>query len=166
MKYLQFLSLILLILSCNSPVKEKSSNESELQMVADSIPLSTPAYNPETNLFVWKVDYNYTKMKNQSLNNTILVADSLIKGLNQKYENIYVEKINQGHDTLYTTIKDSEFLSQQMGSTGAETYLADVILNLTEIPGIRYINIDLKPGDHMEPGTWSKENFEKYKTVK
>lgn len=166
MKYLQFLSLIFIFISCNSPVKENTQTDLQENANIDSISTIAPAYNPETNLFVWKVDYDYTKIKNPGVDKNILVADSLIKGLNQKYENVFLEKVSQGHDTLYTLIKDSEFLTQQMGSTGAETYLADVILNLTEVPGIRYVHIDLKAGDHMEPGTWSKENFEKYKTIK
>jgi hypothetical protein len=44
-------------------------------------------------------------------------------------------------------------------------YVADVVLNLTEVPGIKYVSIDLKAGSHMEPGTWSKERFAKYKIV-
>jgi hypothetical protein len=49
-----------------------------------------------------------------------------------------------------------------MGSTGAEVYVADVVLNLTAVPGIKYVDIQLKEGSHMQPGVWSLEDFTKY----
>jgi hypothetical protein len=80
-------------------------------------------------------------------------------------ENIRLEKIKISGDTIYTQIKDEEQLTEGIGTTGAEMYVADVVLNLTEVPGIKFVSIDLKEGSHMEPGTWSKDNFAKYKTV-
>jgi hypothetical protein len=80
-------------------------------------------------------------------------------------EKIVLEKIKISGDTIYTIIKDSKYLTDGIGTTGAEVYLADVVLNLTEVPGIKYVNIDLEEGSHMQPGTWNKENFVKYKTI-
>ena len=80
-------------------------------------------------------------------------------------ENIVLEKIKISGDTIYTEVKDSEYLTEAIGTTGAEMYLADVVLNLTEVAGIKFININLKEGSHMQPGTWSKDNFSKYKPV-
>ena len=53
-----------------------------------------------------------------------------------------------------------------MGSTGAEIYLAEVVLNLTAAPGIKYVNILLEEGSHMQPGTWSLGDFKNYTEVK
>lgn len=80
-------------------------------------------------------------------------------------EQVLLEKVKISGDTIYTAIKDSEYLGNQMGSTGAEIYVADVVLNLTELPGIKYVNIQMKEGSHVQPGTWSKISFEKYKPI-
>ena len=97
------------------------------------------------------------------MNKLIFNVDSLIKGLNELHENIYIEKIKLSGDTIYTIIRNSTFLAESIGSSGAEMYLADVVLNLTEVPGIKYVDIYLEAGSHMEPGTWSRDNFSKYR---
>jgi hypothetical protein len=124
------------------------------------------AYNPESALYVWKSSYDYTKSKNPSLSPLILNADSLVKGLNELNENILLEKLKISGDTIYTEIKNGTHLAEEIGTTGAEMYVADVVLNLTEVPGIKYVTINITEGSHMQPGTWSRENFIKYKTVK
>jgi hypothetical protein len=166
MKYLQFLSLIFICMACNSPAEEKQDNGRQEETPADSLSILHSTHNPENSLFVWKVDYDYTKKRNPAIDKKNLTVDSLVKGLNAKYENVLLEVTRQSNDTLYTIIKESGFLTQQMGSSGAELYLADAVLNLTEVPGVRYVNIALQGGDHMQPGTWSSENFSKYKTLK
>ena len=46
-----------------------------------------------------------------------------------------------------------------MGSTGPELYFAEAVYNLTEIPGIRFINFSLTEGDHAGPDTYSRDSF-------
>ena len=124
---------------------------------------SEEMYNPDSKLFVWKSGFNFTKSRNPLVNKLIFNVDSLIKGLNELHENIYIEKIKLSGDTIYTIIRNSTFLAESIGSSGAEMYLADVVLNLTEVPGIKYVDIYLEAGSHMEPGTWSRDNFSKYR---
>ncbi|RYY71208.1 MAG: hypothetical protein EOO13_03945 [Chitinophagaceae bacterium] len=136
-------------------------------MAEDSVVVenAVPVYNPESKLYVWRATADYKKVKNEAAPISTLNTDSLIKGLNEYYENVYIEKVKQGGDTLYTAIKESNYLTQQMGTTGAEVYLADLVLNLTSVPGVKYVNLDIKAGDHMQPGTWSQESFKNYKEV-
>jgi hypothetical protein len=161
-----FLALSILLLSCGND-KENKVTDSEEEATVDSIVSenATPEYNPDSKLYIWRSTFDYKKVKNSAASPSIIQADSLIKGLNEFYENVRLEKVKQSGDTLYTIIKESDYLTQQMGTTGAETYLADVILNLTSVPGIRYVKIDMTAGDHMQPGTWSAENFKNYKEV-
>lgn len=166
MKRLLFLILTIVFISCNTNEK-KSVNTKESEIITDSIenPSSLKTYNPESKLYVWKTSFDYTKSKNSELLPGILNVDSLIKGLNELNENIFLEKIKISGDTIYTEVKNSEYLTEALGTTGAEMYLADVVLNLTEIPGIKFVNINLKEGSHMQQGTWSRDNFSKYKSV-
>ena len=90
----------------------------------------------------------------------------LIKGLNQSYPKIQLDKIKISNDTLYTEIKDSYYLGESIGSYGANAYIADAVINLTSIQNIRYVKIDFEDGSHISPGTWSKEEFENYTETK
>lgn len=161
-----FLLLNILLISCGND-RENAAADVEEEATVDSIATenSAPEYKPDSKLYIWRSTFDYKKVKNSVVSPSIIQVDSLIKGLNEFYENVKLEKSKQSGDTLYTFIKDSEYLTQRMGTTGAETYLADVILNLTSVPGIRYVKIDMAEGDHMQPGTWSAEDFKNYKEV-
>jgi len=155
------------LLACNNNSKEASKEEDNETVYKDSIAIAPfiPGSNMESKLFVWKASPDYTREYNKDFKQDILNADSLIKGINEMNEKVLLEQKKISGDTIYTEIKDSEYLGNQMGSTGAEIYVADVVLNLTELPGIKYVNIQFKEGSHMQPGTWSKKNFEKYKPI-
>ncbi len=166
MKRYIILILSFFLFSCGGN-KEKDDNDAGLDANTDSIvnETGTPEDNTDSKLYVWRANPDYTKVKNTAAQASILNADSLIKGLNQHYENIYLEKIKQGGDTLYTVIKNSEYLTQRMGSTGAEIYITDVVLNLTSVPGVKYVKVDMEEGDHAGPGVWSAADFKNYKEV-
>jgi len=158
---------MLSLLACNNKAKEAPKEQDNLDSYPDSlaiVPL-VPGSNPETKLFVWKTSPDYTREYNRNFKPEILDADSLIKGINEMNEQVLLEKVKMSGDTIYTEIKNSQYLGNQMGSTGAEIYVADVVLNLTELPGIKYVNIQMQEGSHVQPGTWSKKNFEKYKPI-
>lgn len=167
MKRSLFIILFFSVMACRS---NKQEPETTIEPVLENDspfkiqPLA--AYNPESKLYVWKSNIDFSKTKNPDFNNGLLNVDSLIKGLNELNENVFLEKIKVSHDTIYTEVKNSEYLAEEIGSSGAEMYVADVVLNLTEVPGIKYVSISLQAGSHIEPGTWKKENFEKFKAVK
>lgn len=156
------------LLACNDNATEAPEEVYQEEMQTDSfttVPF-VPGSNPESKLFVWKTSPDYSKEYNEDFKPEILQADSLIKGINEMNEQILLEKVKISGDTIYTEIKDSRYLGNEMGSTGAELYVADVVLNLTELPGIQYVNIQMEEGSHVQPGTWSKKNFQKFKPSK
>jgi hypothetical protein len=166
MKRILLLAVITAVVSCNGN-KEEANKGSSIETTEDPATVEpTLQYNPESNLYVWKANFDYTKIQNPALQPAILNTDSLIKGLNVRNENVFLQKERISGDTLYTFINDSQYLSNQMGSTGAEVYIADVVLNLTEVPGVKYVAIKMEEGSHAQSGIWSKQNFEQYKTVK
>lgn len=154
-------------MSCDTKQKNNDITSVDMPQKAgiDTVAVKND-YNPESKLYIWKTTEDYTKFKNPSFKKDILNADSLIKGLNELNENIFLIKLKISNDTIYTTIRDSKYLSESIGITGAEIYLADVVLNLTELPGIKYIDIFMEEGSHFQSGTWSRDNFKKYKTIK
>ena len=52
-----------------------------------------------------------------------------------------------------------------MGTTGAATYFATAVINLTSIKGIDHVKINFTAGSHTSPGTWSKKEFDDYTIV-
>lgn len=167
MKKYPCLLFVFYLMACNTKEREKET-VTETQYAADSVVTeeasSTLQINPDSKLYVWKSSPDYTKIKNPEVTSSTLNADSLVKGLNELNENVLLQKIKISGDTIYTEIKDSKYLAESMGSTGAEIYIADVVLNLTEVPGINYVNIQLEEGSHVQPGVFSREQFKKYKS--
>lgn len=88
-----------------------------------------------------------------------LSADAVTRFLNNRYPNIQLQVLRQSGDTLYVQIPEATYLTQQMGSTGPELYFGEAVYNLTEIPGIRFINFSLAEGDHAGPDTYNRDSF-------
>jgi Sporulation and spore germination len=84
---------------------------------------------------------------------------SIVDFINTSDSSVHLEVVKTSNDTVYIKIPDATYLTQRMGSTGSTMYLAGVVYNLTELPGIRYINFDFKEGDHAQPGTFNRDSF-------
>ena len=167
MKYRALLFSLLLILACTQQNENTiTTGEAEPQTATVLSSPNIPAYDPELNKNIWRATDDYKKIKNPLATRNWLHADTLIAGLNQYYENIFLEKIKISGDTIYTVIKNSKYLAEQMGSTGAEIYVADVVLNLTAVPGIKYVSINMQEGSHAQPGIWRMDDFKKYSEAK
>jgi len=79
--------------------------------------------------------------------------------MNNNFPHVQLTIVKTSGDTLFLKILQSTYLTQQMGSSGPESYFAEAVYNLTEIPGIHYVNFDFEEGDHAQPGTFNRENF-------
>jgi hypothetical protein len=88
-----------------------------------------------------------------------LTINAVTTFLNSRYPNIQLQVLRQSGDTLYVKIPEATYLTQQMGSTGPELYFGEAVYNLTEIPGIRFINFAMAEGDHASPGTYNRDSF-------
>jgi hypothetical protein len=116
--------------------------------------------------YVWQVDSDQKTIKqNPKLHEAALGIDTLITGLNEMYPRIKLEMVRLSNDTLYTQIREANVLTEQMGSSGSEQYIAQAVLNLTSARGVKYVRIDFEEGSHAMPDVWSKENFKDYKIV-
>ena len=125
-----------------------------------------PADGPDTlaAAYSWKAALNDSTGKLEVKKNELggadtLTAESVIRYLNARNPNVQLSYLKTSGDTLYVSIPDAHYLTQQMGSTGPQLYFAETVYNLTEVPGIRYINFDLEEGDHAGPGVLNRESF-------
>lgn len=148
--------ILLFIVGCNSA--ETETIETTVDTVA-----TTQTYSPEK-LYIWSVDSDsMTIIKNPAVKPEFYNVDSMIKGLNFQYPEIQLKKVNHSNDTIFLKIDDAEYLTQRLGSTGPEFYMANVFFNLTSVPGIDYVHLDFKEGDHARPGILTMEDYKQYK---
>ena len=75
------------------------------------------------------------------------------------WEGIKLEFGKISHDTLYVAIPESAVLTQQMGSSGAYSYIASTTFTLTELKDIKFVTYDFEEGDHLSPGTMKRSDF-------
>ena len=154
--------VMIFFISCNNEAPAERENVEDTILTDDDAALFSPGMLP------WVPDFDTIKnefyLKQQrKVEPGSLSAANLINDLNAAWENVKLVLLKSSNDTLYVSIPDSEYLGQQMGSAGAQAYLASTTYNLTELKGINYINYNMPSGDHVSPGIYSRETFENYR---
>ena len=167
------LILSFLFFACNDSSTELKSVDKDTtrqlinQDISPKVVIADTSKMAGTILYVWLVDFdNKTKKRNPKFKKEYLNVDTLIKGLNELYPNIKLDKVKISSDTLFTKILDSEYLGERMGTNGAALYLANLIINLTSVDKIKYVKIDFDEGSHATPGIWSAKDFNDYKEIR
>jgi hypothetical protein len=160
--------LMSLIISCTSDNKKNVNPEVEIE---DTVFEGSPTYKEDSNLYVknksllWQVDdtkgFKLQKPKMPGIDT--LSAKNLIQLLNSNNDSIYLDYIKTSHDTIYVHIPHSEMLTERIGSTGAEMYMASTTYSLTELKNIKYVNFDFEEGDHASPGVYTRDNFKNFR---
>lgn len=69
-------------------------------------------------------------------------------------------------NVIYVRVVNAEYLTQRMGSTGANFYLAETTFTLTEHPDINSVYFIFSEGDHAVPGNYKREDFLDYLKIK
>lgn len=156
-----WLIAIILFVACNNDASKDDNPLGDTTFTEEEIALP-PAPLP------WISDFDTVKnefyLKQQrAIEPGSLTAEALINDLNAAWENVKLQFLKISNDTIYVAIPDSEFLGQQMGSAGAQAYMASTTYNLTELKGVNYVNYSMKTGDHASPGTYSRKSFENYR---
>jgi hypothetical protein len=61
---------------------------------------------------------------------------------------------------VFVSIPESEVLTQQMGTAGAESFMVTTVYSFTEIKDIKYVSFDFEAGDHASPGIYSRNSWD------
>lgn len=153
---------LLFLIACNNEGAEK-------EIPTDTVVVAEETPQLPLDRLLWISDYDtlrnqfYLKQQRKIKKTDSLSVTTLISDLNAAWDNVTLIFVKASHDTLYVAIPDNQFLGQQMGSAGAQAYMASTTYSLTELKGIRYVNYDMPPGDHVTPGTYSRKDFENYR---
>ena len=174
MKLVLFLissSVILFLLSCNSGDKKSNENDTTDVEIADTVHDNSISPTDDSILYVknksllWNIDedsgYKLQKPKVSGIDT--MTVQHIISLLNNNYDSIYLDYIKTSHDTVYVHIPNSEMLTERIGSTGAQMYMASTTYSLTELKGIKYVNYYFNEGDHASPGVYSRNSFKNFK---
>ncbi len=173
MKKLILLNFIIVFafIGCSSDsVKDKGTEVITEDTVHDNVydPAADSAVVIKNSPDIWTADFesatNTFKIhKPTSARLDTLSADKLIALINNNWDFVRLNFIKVSHDTIYVNIPNSEKLTEGLGNTGAENYMATTTFSLTEIKGIKYVNYDFKMGDHSAPGVYSRTDFKNFK---
>ncbi len=118
--------------------------------------------------FYWHADFDTVLnkefiTKGNMLDSTSKSPDELINILNKRKPKSKIEFIKKVGDTITIKILDDEYLTEQMGTSGANCYLAETIFTLTENGLIKFVRIEMEYGSHASPGLYARDYFKDLK---
>jgi hypothetical protein len=114
--------------------------------------------------FYWNTDYdsvnnNEILIKGKLIDSLGKSPNELIEILNKRNLKPKIEYINSLSDTIQIRIINDEYLTEQMGTTGAYCYLGETVFTLTENELIKYVKIEMDSGSHASPGVYNRNDF-------
>ncbi|MBE7169015.1 MAG: hypothetical protein INR73_00400 [Williamsia sp.] len=120
------------------------------------------------NKLIWTTDFDTAKhdfvlIKNREVNPDTLIPQKIIDEINSVEASIFLQLEKVSHDTIYVSIPDSYYLTERIGTSGASNYMAYTTFSLTELKGIKYVHYDFEEGEHLSPGTMTRNNYKNYR---
>lgn len=154
------------VIGCNSNNDKKAEVKNEVtpDTVSTSDHGTDSAMTIINRTIIWTVKNDLGKEKLIPPNDIkldTLSSQHLVQLINENFPDIHLDLVRVSHDTMYVKIPDSKKLTQGIGDTGAENYLASTTYTLTELQNIKFVNIAMEPGDHAEPGVYTRDDFKK-----
>ncbi len=116
--------------------------------------------------YYWKTDFdtitNQEYLKRGKMLDTISRSpDELIRILNMRQSKSKINYVEQRGDTIVIKILNDEYLTEQMGTSGADCYMAETIYTLTENDLIQFVRFEIDYGSHACPGLYSRKDYER-----
>jgi spore germination protein GerM len=114
--------------------------------------------------FYWKSDYDTINNKEFLIKGRLIDSlgkspNKLIEVLNKRNVQPKIEYLDIQSDTIKIQIVNDEFLTEQMGTTGAYCYLGETVFTLTENDLIIFVKIEMDFGSHASPGIYTRMDF-------
>ncbi len=151
--------LMLLLICCNNQQPDQVAGDDPLKpgegVSRQDKRIWISAYDSSNGEFFLKKQRNFDA--------DTLTAEGLVRDINTGWDNVTLVFDKIVNDTVYVSIPNSVYLTQQMGTAGADAYISSTTYTLTELTGIHFVRYDFEPGDHLTPGTFSRKDFEFYR---
>ncbi|GAB2832282.1 hypothetical protein [Ferruginibacter profundus] len=164
-KNIVLMSVFAILFSCNTKKTENEAAHNDT--IAPVAHADTAAIIKDSHYF-WEAELSATgpgldMIKTRPIPADSLTAPAIIALLNKETPEIQLSYKKISGDTIFIKIPNSTYLTQQMGTSGADAYLAGLVYNLTEVTGINYVDVRFREGDHAAPGTYARTDFVKTK---
>ena len=159
------LGIILLITACKTtPKDERVTGDTDEKIEIGSE--SSVVY--DSSEAIWRYEYNqqteeFEVKQLRSVDRGTLTGETLEKIINKSWPKVQIKFIRTSNDTAFIFIPDSEVLTQQMGTAGAEGFMISTTYSLTELKGINHVSFDFKEGDHGIPGVYNRNSWNRNK---
>lgn len=164
------LALLLFTAACTSE-PTTSQDEADTAAVANepkmndsaAMTLVEPSIQPLP--YIVHYDDNTGKFhidKNPASETVEYTAKALEGALNHKYAEIQLRAGERRKDTIYLHIDDPFYLTQSIGSAGANSYLAEATFAFTALDSVNVVNFRFEPGDHAMPGPYTRRFFDDF----
>ena len=158
---------ILFLNACTSISNEKHTAEETLQTKTVAQQQSKNNTQKVFNKLIWATDFDTVKhdfvlLKNREVNADTLTPQKIISEINSVNPSILLEFKKVSNDTIFVLIPDSYYLTERIGTTGASCYMASTTFSLTELKGVKYVNYDFEAGEHLSPGTETRNDYKNY----
>ena len=147
------------LFSCDSGTKDETT------VSVDSI--SSPRADSNTVIgdaaYFWEYNDdgkgNITLQKARPIAPDSMNYEAVLALANSQYPELKLEAEKMVNDTLLLRINNGKYFTQQMGSTGPEMFLKELVYNLTELKSIHYVRVKFPEGDHARPGVYTRADF-------
>ena len=153
-------------------------------LIAVTMLLKKNSYVADEQHYIWRAEYDSqgaaTLIRGKRIQDIRAEMNKLVSALNRSVEKSELSRANGDRDlselpritlrkteppTVTVEIMNDKYLSEAMGSSGAQDYLAMATFTLTESPGISSVEFVFEPGEHAMPGVYSRESFSGYTIV-
>jgi hypothetical protein len=163
-KTIFIIGFILIIIGCTDTkqVKPTLDETAKDTVLADSYE-SSYVFNESEAIWGFVIDTvtgdeKLTQLK--PVEKDLLTGDMMEKIINKTWPRVQIKFLGTSHDTAFISIPESEVLTQQMGSAGAESFMVSTVYSFTEIKGIKYVSFDFEVGDHAGPGVYNRNSWD------
>lgn len=117
--------------------------------------------------FYWVTEYDSLTNKEFLTKGKLLDSigqspNDLISILNKRKSDVKIQFVNIANDTLKIKIINDEVLTEKMGSSGAQCFLAETVFTLTENEKFRFVNVEMEYGSHAGPGVYDRQYFDEF----
>jgi hypothetical protein len=116
--------------------------------------------------YYWKSDFDTITnreylTRGKMLGSIAKSPNELIEILNMRPSKCKIDYVEINGDTLKVRILEDEYLTEQMGTSGADCYMAESIYTLTENDSIKFVRFEMDFGSHASPGVYSRNDYKK-----
>jgi hypothetical protein len=133
--------------------------------------------------YVWSVEPGEEQellVRGRSIGKIAEDAHKLLFAFNRTFEEDEAANLREGETALElprlqldklenevaeVVVVNSDYLTQRMGSAGAQDYLAAATYTLTECPTVQRVSFLFPAGEHAVPGVYGRASFEGYRII-